>query len=563
MDFDAIVVGSGISGGWVAKELCERGLKTLVIERGRHVNHRTDYLDFSAPWEVPNRGMVPEAEVAEHYAVQSQYHAFNSATKQFWVRDSEHPYSTPADRPYNWIRGYHLGGRSITWSRHAYRMSDCDFSANQQDGNGVDWPIRYADISPWYDRVERFAGISGVTEGLAQLPDGQFLPPIELNCLESAFKKKIEQEFPTRRVTSGRCAHLTEPTAEHIALGRGPCQMRGNCERGCGYGAYFSSLSATLPAAQKTGNLTVVTDAIVERLDYDHAKRRISGVRVIDANTKQGRSYQARVVFVCASSIGTAQILLASQSEYFPRGLANRSDAVGRNLMDLVVGIGAEGTHPGFLDRYHYGRRPTGFCLPRYVNLTEKGDADFLRGYGFQGYSRRSSWERAEHEAGVGAELKERLRMPGPWGMRLIGFGEMLPRSDNRVTLHATRKDGWGLPLVHIDCTHGENERRLAERANRDAIQMLVSAGFENVRPLGEGKPPGHSMHEMGTARMGRDPATSVLNGHNQAHDVQNLFITDGSCMTSTGSVNPSLTYMALSARAANYAADRLASGEM
>ena len=377
MDFDAIVVGSGISGGWVAKELCERGLKTLVIERGRHVNHRTDYLDFSAPWEVPNRGKVPEAEVAEHYAVQSQYHAFNSATKQFWVRDSEHPYSTPADRPYNWIRGYHLGGRSITWSRQTYRMSDYDFSANQQDGNGVDWPIRYADISPWYDRVERFAGISGVTEGLAQLPDGQFLPPIELNCLESAFKKKIEQEFPTRRVTSGRCAHLTEPTAEHIALGRGPCQMRSNCERGCGYGAYFSSLSATLPAAQKTGNLTVVTDAIVERLDYDHAKRRISGVRVIDTNTKQGRSYQARVVFVCASTIGTAQILLASQSEYFPRGLANRSDAVGRYLMDHVVGIGAAGTHPGFLDRYHYGRRPTGFYLPRYINFTERATPIF------------------------------------------------------------------------------------------------------------------------------------------------------------------------------------------
>jgi choline dehydrogenase-like flavoprotein len=563
MDFDAIVVGSGISGGWVAKELCERGLKTLVIERGRHVNHRTDYLDFSAPWEVPNRGMVPEAEVAEHYPVQSRYHAFNSATKQFWVRDSEHPYSTPADRPYNWIRGYHLGGRSITWSRHAYRMSDYDFGANQQDGNGVDWPIRYADISPWYDRVERFAGISGVTEGLAQLPDGQFLPPIELNCLESAFKKKIEQEFPTRRVTSGRCAHLTEPTAEHVALGRGPCQMRGNCERGCGYGAYFSSLSATLPAAQKTGNLTVITDAIVERLDYDHAKRRISGVRVIDTNTKQGRSYQARVVFLCASTIGTTQILLASQSEYFPRGLANRSDAVGRHLMDLVVGIGAEGTHRGFLDRYHYGRRPTGFCLPRYINITEKRDADFLRGYGFLGYSRRSGWERAEHEAGVGVELKQRLRMPGPWGMRLLGFAEMLPHADNRVTLHTTRKDRWGLPLVHIDCTHGENERRLAERANRDAVQMLVSAGFENVRPLGEGMPPGQSMHEMGTARMGRDPATSVLNGHNQAHDVQNLFITDGSCMTSTGTLNPSLTYMALSARAANYAADRLASGDM
>jgi glucoside 3-dehydrogenase (cytochrome c) catalytic subunit len=563
MDFDAIVVGSGISGGWVAKELCERGLKTLVIERGRHVNHRTDYLDFAAPWEVPNRGLVPEAEVAEHYAVQSQCHAFNSATKQWWVRDSEHPYSTPADRPYNWIRGYHLGGRSITWGRQTYRMSDFDFRANQQDGTGVDWPIRYADISPWYDRVERFAGISGATEGLEQLPDGQFLPPMELNCIESAFKKRIEQEFPTRRVTSGRCAHLTEPTAEHIALGRGPCQLRSACERGCGYGAYFSSLSATLPAAQRTGNLTVVTDCIVERLDYDHAKRRISGVRVIDTNTKQGRSYQARVVFVCASTIGTAQILLASQSEYFPRGLANRSDAVGRHLMDHLVGIGASGTHPGFLDRYYYGRRPTGFYLPRYINLTESAGVDFLRGYGFQGYSGRSSWERAGNEAGVGADLKQRLRTPGPWSMQLIGFGEMLPRPDNRVTLHDTRRDRWGLPLVHIDCTHGENERRLADRANRDAVQMLVAAGFENVVPLGEVKPPGHSVHEMGTARMGRDPATSVLNAHNQTHDVQNLFITDGSCMTSCGTVNPSLTYMALSARAANYAADRLASGEM
>jgi choline dehydrogenase-like flavoprotein len=563
MDFDAIVVGSGISGGWVAKELCERGLKTLVIERGRHVEHRKDYLDFSTPWDVPHRGLVPEAEVAEHYAIQSQCHVFNSATKQWWVRDSEHPYSTPADRPYAWMRGYHLGGRSITWGRQTYRLSDYDFDANRKDGHGIDWPIRYADISPWYDRVERFAGISGANEGLEQLPDGQFLPPMSLNCVESEFKKRIEQEFPTRRVTVGRCAHLTEPTAEHIALGRGPCQLRSACERGCGYGAYFSSLSATLPAAQKTGNLTIVTDAIVERLDYDHAKRRVSGVRVIDTNTRLGRSYQARVVFVCASTIGTAQILLASKSDYFPQGLANRSGAVGRYLMDHVVGIGAKGTHPGFLDRYYYGRRPTGFYLPRYINLTEKTDVDFQRGFGFQGYSGRSGWDRAKQEVGVGRELKQRLRTPGRWEMQLIGFGEMLPDADNRVTLHESRKDRWGLPLVHIDCTHGENERRLAERANRDAEQMLIAAGFENVSPLGLVKPPGHSIHEMGTARMGRDPATSVLNGRNQAHDLRNLFITDGSCMTSTGTVNPSLTYMALSARAANYAADLLASGEI
>jgi len=562
MDFDAIVIGSGMTGGWVAKELCERGLKTLIIERGRQIQHRADYLDFAPPWEVPNRGMVAEDEKAEHYAIQSNNYAFNAATKQWFVRDSEHPYTTPSGRPYTWIRGYHLGGRSITWGRLSYRLSDYDFNANKLDGHGVDWPIRYADLSPWYDRVERFIGVSGATEGLEQLPDGQFLPPMGLTCVESAFKAKVEADHPTRRVTVGRCAHLTEPSPEHIALGRGPCQLRNVCERGCGYGAYFSSLSGTLPAAKKTGNLTIVTDAIVERLDYDHAKRRVSGVRVIDAKTKQGRSYQARVVFLCASTIGSAQVLLNSRSEYFPNGLANRSDAVGRYLMDHVVGIGAVGTHPGFLDRYYYGRRPTGFYLPRYINITENEGVDFVRGFGFQGHSSRSSWRRAINEAGVGADLKNRLREPGRWEVRLIGFGEMLPRADNRVTL-GERKDQWGIPLPHIDVTHGENERRIAERANRDAAQMLAAAGFENITSNGSIRPPGHSVHEMGSARMGRDPATSVLNRHNQAHDVANLFITDGSCMSSSGTVNPSLTFMALSARAANYAADLMGSGEI
>ena len=563
MDFDAIVVGSGISGGWVAKELCERGVKTLIIERGRHVEHKKDYLDFATPWEVPNRGSVPEDEVAQHYPIQSQSYAFNSATKQWWVRDSEHPYETPEERPFSWIRGYHLGGRSINWGRQSYRLSDLDFTANKLDGHGIDWPIRYADLSPWYDRVERFVGVAGANEGLEQLPDGQFLPPLDLTCLEVAFKKKIEAEFPKRRITSGRCANLTAPTPEHIALGRGPCQLRNHCDRGCGYGAYFSSLSATLPAAQRTGNLTIVTDSIVERLDYDHAKRRVSGVRVIDSKTGQARSYQARVVFLCASTLATTQILLMSKSEFFPTGLANRSDALGRYLMDHVSGIGAAGTHPGFLDRYYYGRRPTGFYLPRYINFTEREGVDFVRGFGFQGYSSRSTWGRAANEVGVGVGLKKRLRNPGRWEMQLIGFGEMLPRADNRVTLHDFRKDRWGLPLLHIDCTFGENERRIAERANRDAAQMLAAAGFENVAPLGEIKPPGSSVHEMGTARMGRDPATSVLNGRNQAHDLQNLFITDGSCMVSTGTVNPSLTYMALSARAANYAADLLGTGQI
>jgi len=562
MDFDAIVIGSGITGGWVAKELCERGLKTLILERGRQINHRADYMDFAPPWEVPNRGMVPEDEKAEHYAIQSNNYAFNSATKQWFVRDSEHPYSTPSGRPYTWIRGYHLGGRSITWGRLSYRMSDYDFNANKLDGHGVDWPIRYADLSPWYDRVERFIGVSGAAEGLEQLPDGQFLPPMGLTCVETAFKQKIEADHPSRRVTVGRCAHLTEPLPEHIALGRGPCQLRNVCERGCGYGAYFSSLSGTLPAAKKTGNLTVITDAIVERLDYDHAKRRVSGVRVIDAKTNQGRSYQARVVFLCASTIGSAQVLLNSRSEHFPNGLANRSDAVGRYLMDHVVGIGAVGTHPGFLDRYYYGRRPTGFYLPRYINITENEGVDFVRGFGFQGHSSRSSWRRAINEPGVGAELKNRLREPGRWEVRLVGFGEMLPRAENRVTLDK-RADQWGIPLPHIDVTHGENERRIAERANRDAAQMLAAAGFENITTNGPVRPPGHSVHEMGTVRMGRDPASSVLNRHNQAHDVSNLFVTDGSSMCSSGTVNPSLTFMALSARAANYAADLFGSGEI
>jgi choline dehydrogenase-like flavoprotein len=564
MDFDAIVVGSGISGGWVAKELCERGLRTLMIERGRHVNHKKDYLDFSPPWELPNRGLVPEDEVREHYPIQGTSYAFNAATKQFWVKDSEHPYSTPENRAFNWMRGYHLGGRSLTWARQTYRFSDIDFSANKKDGHGVDWPIRYADISPWYDRVERFAGISGAAEGLEQLPDGQFLQPLEFNCAERAFKERLEKQHPTRRVTIGRCANLSEPTEEQIKLGRGPCQLRSVCERGCGYGAYFSTLSSTLPAAERTGNLTVVTDTIVESLDYDHAKRRVSGVRVIEANTKQRRSYQARVVFVCASTIPTAQILLASRSEYFPTGLANRSDAVGRYLMDHVQGIGAVGNMPGFQDRYYYGRRPTGIYIPRYANVTEDHSRDFVRGYGFQGKGERPSWDRAVDQVGIGAGLKQGLREPGPWQMVLFGFAEMLPRPDNRVTLHETRRDQWGMPLVHIDCTHGENDLKLAAQAKQDAQQMLTAAGCENVRSLfADLSPPGSCVHEMGTARMGRDPATSVLNTHNQAHDVPNLFVTDGSCMTSSGCANPSLTYMALSARAANHAADRLASGEL
>ncbi len=568
MNFDAIVIGSGISGGWVAKELTEAGLKTLLLERGGKVTHRVDYNDTLLPWELDNRGAVNETEVAEHYAIQSKCYAFNSASKHWWVKDSEHPYLSPKERPFFWIRGYHVGGRSLMWGRQTYRWSPMDFESNQRDGHGVDWPIRYADLAPWYDHVERFAGISGAREGYEQLPDGQFQPPMDFNVVEAEFKARLEAAYPGRRMTIGRCAHLTQATDEQRALGRGPCQYRTVCERGCSYGAYFSTLSATLPAADRTGNLTLVTDAIVHSVTYDPLTRRATGVRVIDANTRAHRSYRARLVFLNASTIGSAQVLLNSASPSMPHGLANGSDMVGRNLMDHISGIAASGVHPGHLDRYYSGRRPNGTYIPRYRNVTEP-TPEFVRGYGFQGDAQRNSWDRGEKMAAVGVELKTALHQPGPWRMYLSGFGEMLPRPDNRVTLHPSRTDRWGMPLVHIDCSYGDNDLKLAAQAFRDAKEMLLTAGFTDVKLLGHGPnkdaplPPGYGIHEMGTARMGRDPASSVLNAYNQAHEVRNLFVTDGACMTSSACQNPSLTYMALSARAAHHAVELLQSGSI
>ncbi len=558
--FDAIVVGSGMSGGWAAKELCERGLKTLVLERGRHVEHGPDYTDHQAPWEIENRGRVPEAEIAEHYAVQSKCYAFTTANKHFWVRDDEHPYETPEDKPFVWIRGYHLGGRSLLWARHSYRLSEMDFEANLRDGHGVDWPIRYADMAPWYDHVERFAGISGETAGLPQLPDGIYQPPMDLNAVEKDFKARIEARWPSRRFMMGRVAHLTRPTDEQTELGRGQCQYRDHCYRGCSFGAYFSSLSATLPAAERTGNLTVVTGAAVDGLDHDPSTGRVTGVRVIDMNSREHRTYHGRVVFLCASAINSAQILLNSTSEANPNGLANRSDQVGRNLMDHISGMGAVADVPGFEDRYYAGRRPAGIYMPRYRNVTEP-DRDFVRGYGFQGGASRQTWARGSHTPGVGAELKADLNRPGGWVMSIGAFGEMLPNPDNRVTLTG-RRDRWGAPIPRIACAYGENDLKLAARAQTDALEMLRAAGYANVRPRRDTVlAPGYGIHEMGTARMGRDPSTSVLNGWARAHDVPNLFVTDGSFMTSSACQNPSLTYMAMSARAANHAADLLSQG--
>jgi choline dehydrogenase-like flavoprotein len=554
--FDAIVVGSGMSGGWAAKELCERGLRTLVIERGRHIEHAADYTDHLPPWELDNRGRVNEDDAKIHYGGFA-----STANLHFRIKEDEHPYLVAEGKKFRWFRGYHLGGRSLMWARQSYRWSDQDFEANAKDGHGVDWPIRYRDLQRWYDHVERFAGVSGSAENLPQLPDSIFQPPMALHAIELDVKEKIERAFPTRNLIIGRCAHLTKPTDEQLELGRGACQYRNFCNRGCSYGAYFSSLSATLPAARRTGNITIVTDAIGHSVIHDPATGRAKGVRVIDANTKEGRTYEARVIFLCASTIGSAQIMLNSTSEDFPTGIANRSDQVGRNLMDHVSGMGAGGRHPGFEDRYFQGRRPNAFYIPRFRNATEPTD-EFTRGYGFQGGCDRGSWQRGGWEAGVGEDFKNGLRTPGPWTVWLSGFGEMLPNPNNRVTLRATQKDKWGIPLVHIDCSYGENDLKLAARANADAVEMLEAAGFVDVEARGtEPFEPGRAIHEMGTARMGRDPATSVLNGWNHAHDVPNLFVTDGACMASTACQNPSLTYMAITARAANHAADLMQEG--
>jgi len=557
--FDAIVIGSGMSGGIAAKELCERGLKTLIIERGRKVEHGADYTDGLQPWDLPNAGGIPEDELERDYPIQRQCYAVNSATQQYWVKDSQHPYETPEDKPFSWIRGYHLGGRSIMWGRQTYRMSEMDLSSNARDGHGADWPIRYADLAPWYDKVETFIGVSGAKEGLAQLPDGQFLPAMPMTDGEKLFKAVVEKSFPDRKVIQGRCAHLTEPQPHHIELGRNPCQYRSLCERGCSFGAYHSSLSSSLPAAQRTGNLTIVTDAIAHSIITDPKTGKATGVRIIDQHTKQARTYEAKVIFLCASTIGSAAVLLNSRSDANPRGLANSSDQVGRNLMDHVYGPSVMGTIAG-PDTFHRGRRPNGIYIPRYRNLEK--DGDYLRGYGFQGGVYRQGWRTVANSApGVGQELKDRIRHPGGWSVRLAGFGEMLPNPENRVTLHATKTDEWGMPQLKIDCAHGENDKALGRMMLEDAKAMLIAAGATITRETSKLHPPGLGIHEMGTARMGRDPKTSVLNQYNQAHDVPNLFITDGAAMASSGCQNPSLTYMAMSARAAYHASEFLKAG--
>ncbi|MGM0547181.1 MAG: GMC oxidoreductase [Bacteroidota bacterium] len=552
--YDAIVVGSGISGGWAAKELTEKGLKTLVLERGRNVEHGKDYDTEHMPsWEAEFRGQGDRKLLEEEYPMQLRSDVVDEYNFHFFVNDKKHPYQTDDEDPFLWVRGYQVGGRSLTWGRQCYRLSDLDFEANAREGIAIDWPIRYKDIKPWYDYVEKFAGISGQKEGLDHLPDGEFLPPMDLNCVEKDVKEKIEQNFEYRHMTIGRCAVLTKPHN-----GRGACHYCGPCSRGCSVGAYFSSQSSTLPVARKTGNLTLRPNSIVHSIIYDKDKNRATGVRVIDRITKESKEFYADVIFLNASTLGTTQIMLNSTSEAFPNGIANTSGVLGHYLMDHHFRVGASGRFDGYEDQYYHGNRPNGIYIPRFQNINEatKRD-DFIRGYGYQGGASRSSWTRGIAMEGFGEKLKQKLRDPGPWTFGLTGFGEVLPYHDNHAKL-SDQKDEWGIPQLEINGQIKENELNMREDMAEAAVEMIESAGGKDVNPYFNEYLLGEGIHEMGTARMGNDPKTSVLNKFNQTHDVPNLFVTDGACMTSAGCQNPSLTYMALTARAVDHAVKEL-----
>ena len=550
-EYDAIVVGSGISGGWAAKELTERGLRVLLLERGRNVEHVKDYVNATkGAWEYPHRGGRTKS-MEEEYPVLKRDYPLNEKNLAFWVKDSESPYTEV--KRFDWYRGYQVGGRSLMWGRQSYRLGDIDFEANAKDGIAIDWPIRYADIKPWYDHVERHAGIAGSREGLPQLPDGEFLPAMPLNCGEELLAGRLKKLFNGRRhMIPGRVANLT--TQLH---GRSACMYRNACWLGCPYGAYFSTQSSTLPAAAVTGRLTLKPWSIVSEVLYDRDRKRATGVRVLDATTDQTTDYTAKVIFLCASTLNSTWLLMRSATDVWPGGLGSSSGELGHNLMDHHFRLGAEGTIEGLEDKYYYGRRPTGFYIPRYRNLF--GDKrDYLRGFGYQGSASRRGWSRAVAELGVGAEFKDAMSLPGEWAVGATAFGEMLPNHANVVGIDHTKKDKWGLPVLKIDCAIGSNEQLMRRDMATDMAETLDAAGVKNVKTFDTGYFPGQGIHEMGTARMGRDPKTSVLNARNQLWDAPNVFVTDGSCMTSSACQNPSLTYMALTARAAAFAVDEL-----
>jgi choline dehydrogenase-like flavoprotein len=555
--YDALIVGSGVTGGWAAKELTEKGLNVLVLEAGRMIVPEKDYVEHVPMWEMKYRGWDERAERERTQKIQIAAGDCDEFSHQFFVNDLENPYTTAPGKPFTWVRGRQVGGKSITWGRQTYRWSDLDFEANAKEGIAIDWPIRYQDIAPWYDYVEDFAGISGQAEGLPQLPDGKFLPPMELTCVEQDMRDALSKHYDDRILTIGRCAVLTR-----VHKGRAACHYCGECQRGCITQSYFSSLNSTLPAALKTGRLTIRPHSVVHSLIFDTNTRRVTGVRVIDGQTKQALEFKARLTFLCAATLESTRILLNSATPEFPDGLANSSGELGHNLMDHHMGSGAEGIMPGHLDKLPFGNRPNGIYIPRFRNVKTK-QKDFLRGYGYQGGGDRDDWSRGNTLAGFGPVFKKTLSAPGPWRIGIGGFGECLPSHENYAEIDREKVDAWGIPVLKLSCKYGENELAMSRDIAIQAAEMLAVAGAQNIVVRQKITNPGRAIHEMGTARMGRDPKTSVLNAYNQAHDVKNLFVTDGACMVSSSCVNPSITYMALTARACDYAVSQMKKGEL
>ena len=558
--YDAIVVGSGVSGGWAAKELTEKGLKVLMLERGKKLDHVADY-DYAmkAPWETKYNGKITVEQAKTHPKLSRDY-PYNEMTEKYWFDDVDSLYKEK--KRFDWYRPDIVGGKSIMWGRQCYRWSDLDFEANAKDGIAIDWPIRYKDIAPWYSYVEKHAGISGEALGLPQLPDSEFLPPMDMFFVEKEVRKRLEKNFPGRNMTIGRVANLSKAAQAQIADGRGPCMYRDRCSLGCPFGAYFSTQSSTLPAAAKTGNLTLRPDSVVREIVYDKETKRATGVQIRDSVTMEDREFFAKVIFVCGSTVGSTALMMNSTSERFPNGLGNDSGELGHNLMDHHFRAGASGKWEGDHDRYFYGRRANGIYIPRYRNVGDD-KRDYLRGFGYQGGGSRQGWERNVAELSFGKDLKEELTKPGDWTMGFGGFGETLPYHDNQMYLDKDTRDKWDMPVVVFDADFRENEKKMRQDMMNDAAEMLETSGLKNIRTFDNESYPGTAIHEMGTARMGRDPKTSVLNGNNQVHAVKNVFNTDGACMTSVSCVNPSLTFMALTARAADFAVGELKKGNL
>jgi choline dehydrogenase-like flavoprotein len=560
MTYDAIVIGSGISGGWAAKELCDRGLKTLVLERGRPVKHVTDYpTALKHPWEFPYRGMVKK-EVIDANPIAKRCYAFDDTTQHFFVKDNEHPYVQ--EKPFDWIRGYQEGGKSLIWARQTQRWSKFEFEAPARDGFAVDWPIRYDDLAPWYSHVEKFVGIAGNRDGLENLPDSESLPAFEMNCVEKHIQQSIMRTYKNRPVIMGRCAHLTEPQPVHHEQGRGQCQSRHLCYRGCPYGGYFSSNSATLPWAKKTGNLTVQTHAVVHSIIYDEKRGRATGVRVVDAETKEMKEYFARIIFVNAATLNTNLILLNSTSNRFPEGLGNDNGLLGKYIAFHNYRGSIHATFEGYDDQYYAGRRPTMVIMPAFRNV-HKQEMDFKRGYLVAYSASREGWARSESEALLGTALKTRMAKPGPWNIFMMIQGETIPKEQNQVRLSKDQKDAWGVPLLITSVDYDDNDEKMLKDFFAQGTEMLEKSGCKNIYTHDSKQAPGLDIHEMGGVRMGKDPKTSLLNKWNQLHACKNVFVTDGACMTSVGTQNPSLTFMAITARAANYAAEQMKKGSL